>query len=195
MAQALKKGLRFNADLRMALATLIATSRTQVNGDEVASLHNEITTNIIEAYWISSELLKDFEGNSNNEMVVQNYTNGEFPVVGVLNVMVDNTRHAIEIDKTPIPFSVYADQTLAYSNLVDSETKSTVDAYIHRATEHKQEYFTIRNRLTTYLKDFTSPAKLLEKAPDFEQFFPESYYDEAAVVEAETSIDDLLSAA
>lgn len=184
----LKSGLRFNASMREALAIAIATARTGSVSDDVKSLYDEVTSDIIGAYWKASELNESFK-----TFNPQNYTNGEFPVVSVLNIKADGVRHTINIEPTALPFSVYLDQYEAYDNLVEDLTKDMAAEFVEKNAKHQVAFNTVKVKIEEFIKPFTSPAKLIEVAPDFAEHFPSYYYDDTES-EATTSLDELLAA-
>ncbi len=184
----LKSGLRFNASMREALAITIATAKTGGMSEDLQGIHSEITKDIISSYWSKSELNENFK-----TFDPQNYTNGEFPVVKVLNVKADGVRHTLTVEQTALPFSIYMDQFEAYDNLVDDLTKDMVADFVKQNATHQIEFNKVKTKIEHFIKPFTSPAKLLEAAPDFVEHFPSSYFDETEA-EPTTSIDDLLAA-
>jgi hypothetical protein len=185
----LKSGFRFNHELRVALAHTIASTKAGTTASDLEELHAEVSKDIIESYWKASELNTNFKTFSSG-----NYLNGEFPVVKVLNINSDGVRQQILIDAAAIPFSVYMDQYAAYAELVDDLTKAMADEFIKKNATHQESFTHAKEKLLTFMKDYTSPAKLLEVAPDFEQYFPDSYFEKVEAVAPATSIDDLLAA-
>ena len=187
MKKVLKSGYRFNAQLRTKLADKIAEARNaeQFQASEKAREH--IKTVLLDAYWLTSDM------NKTSGYAPPSYDRGEFPMVAILTVQVDGVTHNIELaDKVALPFRVYMSQYDAYKAEVDGTGKGLVDLFINDLTNLQIKLRESKATLENFLKEFTSPAKLLEVAPDFEAYFPAHYYDEVEDAKPATSIDLLL---
>jgi hypothetical protein len=158
----LKKALRLNAELRHEIAINVAKDRLEFDPEleaQVQEAAKAVLHAACEAYGVADP------------------EPGALPVTTVLRFETEDNQIDLSfLEPVPVPFAVYVNPKLVAQN-----PEWGLDALVEaseKMAEYNQQARAIETNVVDFLTHFPSPAKLLEKAPDFEQFLPDHCFDD-----------------
>lgn len=191
----LKKGLRFNTAMRLALAEAIVLAQTGENLTALREKESKLAQEILDVYWDNFEL-GILPTKAVNLMKV---TDGSLPTTETIDAFFINgmkIEQKIELalpTALPIPFKVWQNQHIAFDTVLGEALREEAQTFLSEREKSMAKSQGAIDKVRAHLEKFTSPLKLLEVSPDFEDYFPESYFEE---VENETvSVLDILGLA
>lgn len=191
MKKVLIKGLRFKDEMRRQLALSAAEASF---ADQSESFNKTQTTIASAILFVATDKF------GLHRLTDQRKKGGT--LVNVLGLLPTITHYPVKIGdinlrialgaETPVPFVVFNDPQYFYSQLPEKLREEIID-FAESSEEYVAQVNEAEAKIYKFIKQFSSPKMLVAASPDFAEYLPSDWLEEAEVAADAKSLADILA--